>query len=153
MVMDIDRALEVLDQIPTIGEQVDALELAIEALKESVKEYTPTDDNAVLIVPHNICLKGREMVELRFKKPRRNLWVKRDALRDISVPKGEWEKTTGGLRVRCSNCNAAPVTRIIETRGKETAQADWCFSNRVSNIFKYCPKCGADMRKKEGKHE
>lgn len=34
-----ERALEVLDQIPTIGEQVDALELAIEAL-ESKKEGT-----------------------------------------------------------------------------------------------------------------
>ena len=33
--MDKKRALEVLDQIPTIGEQVDALEMAIEALENS----------------------------------------------------------------------------------------------------------------------
>ena len=33
--MDKERALEVLDQIPTIGEQVDALEMAIEALEKS----------------------------------------------------------------------------------------------------------------------
>ena len=35
--MDKKRALEVLDQIPTIGEQVDALEMAIEALENSWK--------------------------------------------------------------------------------------------------------------------
>ena len=35
--MDKERALEVLDQIPTIGDQVDALEMAIEALKNSLE--------------------------------------------------------------------------------------------------------------------
>ena len=32
--MTIDEALKVLDAIPTIGEQVDALEMAIEALEQ-----------------------------------------------------------------------------------------------------------------------
>ena len=35
--MTIDEALEILDTIPTIGEQVDALEMAIEALRSSEK--------------------------------------------------------------------------------------------------------------------
>ena len=35
--MTIDEALEILDMIPTIGEQVDALEMAIEALRSSEK--------------------------------------------------------------------------------------------------------------------
>lgn len=45
------------------------------------------------------------------------------------------------------------LCRILNLNLKDAMQADWCFNNRVSNIFKYCPKCGADMRKKEGKHE
>lgn len=35
--MTIDEALEILDTIPTISEQVDALEMAIEALRSSEK--------------------------------------------------------------------------------------------------------------------
>ena len=51
--MTIDEALEVLDTIPTIGEQVDALEMAIKALEQPrwipVSERLPESDDEVLV--------------------------------------------------------------------------------------------------------
>lgn len=59
-----ERALEVLDHIPTIGEQVDALEMAIDAL-ESYKEgkwikinnpnYSPFDGSSTKLFICSIC--------------------------------------------------------------------------------------------------
>lgn len=39
-----EEALRILDTIPTIGDQVDALEMAIEALEQKVDTLTETDD-------------------------------------------------------------------------------------------------------------
>lgn len=48
-----EEALEILDRLPTIGEQVDALEMAIEALKQSqwipVTKRLPENSDTVLI--------------------------------------------------------------------------------------------------------
>ena len=52
-----DEAIKILDTIPTIGEQVDALEMAIEALEEQrwipVSERLPEDIRPVIVTWKN----------------------------------------------------------------------------------------------------
>lgn len=88
-----EEALEILDTIPTIGEQVDALEMAIEALEQTkwipvkwhikteVEEYEQYPEGTVMLdcpMPEN-----GEDVLITIKGKNGQVWVEKDiALKD-----------------------------------------------------------------------
>lgn len=134
------EALEILDTIPTIGEQVDALEMAIKAL-----EQQPSDD----------CVSRQEVLDVLKDKwnmfsdandamqesiatiealppvtpqPEVGRWMRKtkvDGLYDISGVK------TWGVKCQCDRCDF--TTTVIEDFG----------------YYTYCPNCGAKMEVEE----
>ena len=134
-----EEALKVLDTIPTIGEQVDALEIAIEAL-----EQEPCDD----------CISRAELLSRIDTERKHLLSLKMDGAEHIIVhharriiedmppvtlqPKiGRWlEKEVNSDKVieewqsaRCSKCNLYHTTPY-----------SYYFDD-----YKFCPNCGARM--------
>lgn len=124
------EALEILDTIPTIGEQVDALEMAIDAL-----EQQPCEDciSRAYIEPiieelENICVNGDEYILSLLSNiknapsitphPKVGRW-----LADVDRW-GDIVTTVNGYR--CSECNT--------------------FNTDKDN---YCPNCGAKMEVEE----
>lgn len=120
-----EEALKILDTIPTISEQVDALEMAIEAL-----EQEPCEDaisrQAVIDSLHSKFADG-------FDSDR--WWNSMSVLYAINkVPSvstkktGRWEKLSVGYG--CSECSL-------------------CTNIHGIRDFKYCPNCGAKMEVEE----
>lgn len=64
-------------------------------------------------------------------------------------PKGKWLTNEHGVKVRCSNCGATPITEIRENKFNASVGINWCLNKKVDEVFKFCPICGADMRGKE----
>lgn len=142
-----DEALKVLDTIPTIGEQVDALEMAIEALKQEpcdnatlkdifcmgceYKEQEPCED----------CISREAVEEITWKEPSYTdalnvLAEVRDKVRQLPPvtpqPKtSRWirfkEFEHGYYHLKCSECGQY-----------------WSVDGHAKT-FKYCFNCGAKM--------
>ena len=117
-----EEALQILDTIPTIGEQVDALEMAIEALSTEPCEDCISREEAKRIVDHYIQFYDGQF---RINESIDNL----PSVQPIR-PKGEWIPKPYSIEwksdAKCSNC------------GNLVAGA---LSNYVT-----CPYCSADMR-------
>ena len=123
--MTIEEALEILDTIPTIGEQVDALEMAIKAL-----EQEPCEDaisRQAVLKQLKGCLTGGD-TEYEYVK------LHIDSIPSVSParPKGSWYiRDTEPLECECWDCSECKETVFEKTN--------------------YCPNCGADMAEKEDK--
>lgn len=134
-----EEALKHLDTILTLGEQVDALEMAIEALKEMpVEEYRQrlmevfhnSDHDELLayvVMPKEEEFKSLEYTLQQYKyEPRlHGEWVEKTGMRP---PEDEGVKF-------CSNCMSR------QPRG-------YLMHNPIETDF--CPICGSDNRKREG---
>ena len=118
-----EEALKILDTIPTIGEQVDALEMAIKALeqepigdlisRQAVLDKTIRVNSIWKSITNS---KGKNLEEIVSELPSVN----------PQEPKtGHWDSRT----CKCSEC------------GYQIA-----FSEYAERKYKYCPNCGADMR-------
>ena len=125
-----EEALKILDTIPTIGEQVDALEMAIKALeqepigdlisRQAVLDKTIRVNSIWKSITNS---KGKNLEEIVSELPSVN----------PQEPKtGHWDSRT----CKCSEC------------GYQIA-----FSEYAERKYKYCPNCGADMRDKERDNE
>lgn len=117
-----EEALKVLDTIPTIGEQVDALEMAIKAL-----EQEPCD-----------CISRQAVEEITWEEPSYTdalnvLAEVRDKIRQLPPvtpqPKiGEWLKN--GELCKCSRCDSLVLRSVVKA-------------------YNYCFRCGAKMEVSE----
>ena len=116
-----EEALQILDTIPTIGKQVDALELAIEALSAEPCEDCISRAEVKRIVDYVKFYDG----QFRINESIDNL----PSVKPIR-PKGEWIQAKYSIEwisdAKCSNCgNIVPGA----------------LGNYVT-----CPYCSADMR-------
>jgi hypothetical protein len=133
-----EEALKVLDTIPTIGEQVDALEMAIKAL-----EQEPCEDcisrKAVLgiktIAPIALAMNGeavqykgvvfvRDLEKLPPVTPQPKIgeWLEKEVNSDNAIE--EWQSA------RCSVCDRYHTTPYM-----------YYFSD-----YNFCPNCGCQMK-------
>lgn len=151
-----EEALERLDRIPTIGEQVDALEMAIEALKGGDAEMNEVKSPYMQPSPNGADLISRadaiEAVEQEYKIDRGYMaddytygfnqaiqYVSNIILQDLpsaEAVQGEWIKTVDGNGwnewwvFKCPICGA-----VIEDKQYRSWE------------YNFCPNCGADNRK------
>ena len=137
-----EEALKILDTIPTIGEQVDALEMAIEALEQ--KPCNDAISRAELLSKidaerkHLLDLKmdGAEHIVVHHARriiedmpsvtpqPKIGKWLEKEIHGDKV---GEWQSA------RCSVCDKYHTTPYM-----------YYFSD-----YNYCPNCGARMEVEE----
>ena len=139
-----EEALKVLDKIPTIGEQVDALEMAIKAL-----EQEPCDDY----------ISRTELLSKIDAERKYLLDLKMDGAEHIIVHharriieelpsvtpqprKGRWEWVQYDSNSNIGNWHCSECRTIIPHMPEETDNAP---------IYKWCPMCGVRMEVSDDK--
>ena len=150
-----DEALQILDTIPTIGEQVDALEMAIEALEQQPITTTNNDEPITVIYPTIVCddavsrqaalnslidnthLDGYDLAEaldaienkekLPSVKHKYGKWILADEQNKEDVENDNY-------RFICSECQCSDI-------------------HAKGSIVPYCWKCGAKMQESEVSNE
>ncbi len=115
-----DEAIKILDTIPTIGEQVDALEMAIEALEQQPCEDCISREEVLHILECNKHVYVEDVEELPSVTPEliKGQWLEVIDETDSSGRKKNWH-------YKCSIC------------GNE--DSGW-------GEYNYCPICGAEMK-------
>jgi len=139
-----EEALRILDTIPTKGDEVDALEMAISALEQSVDVPTDTISRQAAIdaLDGDVTVTGRANADAVLGYA--NLICDRIKGLPSAQRKGKWkfEKMkhiiNGEVRdvMICSECDAGWFRYDIS-------------DNTVRCIPNYCPNCGARMMKGE----
>jgi len=124
-----EEALQILDTIPTIGEQVDALEMAIEALSaEPCEDYIKIPKGSLKYADKDYVCYKREWLKKWWQPELALLGIELPSVQPIR-PKGEWKHIFewNEERVVCKRCGHTR-TRLH------------------GDILHFCPNCGADMR-------
>lgn len=147
-----EEALKVLDTIPTIGEQVDALEMAIKALEQEPCEDAISRQAAIdgiadlkkspwfnddtteakvirkeaVEIIEDLCIKSLPSVT---PQPKVGKWLEKEVISDKVIE--EWQSA------KCSKCNLYHTTPYM-----------YYFSN-----YKFCPNCGARMEVENDKDD
>ena len=118
-----EEALKVLDTIPTIGEQVDALEIAIEALEQEPCEDCISRAEALMAI--DFAWSENDDWDFRLNIERR---IKKLPAVQPARPEGEWipmQVSSGRDSWKCSICGRRARGKLIN--------------------LPFC-HCGADMR-------
>lgn len=142
--MNREEALKILDTIPTIGEQVDALEMAIEALEQEPTDAVQRTSNA-----------NKKRVENTLEDA-----ISRQAAlalaKEIHVPTGNAYVYYNHWCIDPQEIIELPPVTVAEKTGRwihwasgdDCSECGWS-TGRYIPTTKYCPNCGAKMEVEE----
>lgn len=148
-----EEALKILDTIPTIGEQVDALEMAIEALRQVTGKLNNPDDS----------LLTEDSEERKQQKSKLDLIRREDAQTELMMNATRYTLAheSGGMGHVVWDDELIKITDALDIlralpsadrpKGEwiKATESTWKCSLCKGIMFvesNYCPFCGADMR-------
>lgn len=134
-----DEALQILDTIPTISEQVDALEMAIKALEQQTCEDAISRKDIQDYI-------AKYLSQYLYEDVRQAVEVIDAYIGDMPSVTQKSETVTEFAN-RCRECGKMRKGHWIWNFDKGYCKCSECGIGMGHKEFDYCPNCGSKMQK------